>query len=151
MRHLLRIATDLTSSAITSRALIHDISELGLRLETAARLEEGERIFVALPFVGVRETRVVWNKGTFFGCEFCDPLTKVEAVVTLLRAPESLLRGKTEGEIEEVIVGAQPTADELLEWEEKYLRSKQGAGYKLLGFRQTSDGLTIAMLAAIKQ
>jgi hypothetical protein len=151
MRHTLRLATDLTSSTITSPALIHDLSELGLRLETSVRLVEGESVFVDLPFVGIKETRVVWNKGRFFGCEFRSPLSKAESIASLLRASDSLARSRIEGRIEEVIVGVQPSADELAEWEEKFLRSKQAAGYQLVGFRQTSDGLTIAILSEIKQ
>lgn len=150
MRHTLRLATDVTSSTDRSPALIHDLSQLGLSMETSAQLVEGESIFIELPFVGTKETRVVWRKDRIFGCEFRLPLPEASTIAVLLGSENFSSQGKTEGRMEEVVVGVQPTLDDLKRWEDDFLRSKLAAGYQLIGFRQTSDGLTIAMLTRVE-
>lgn len=56
--------------------LIHNASETGLLIETAADLDEGERIEVDLPEAGPTEARVVWSSGTLHGCRFEAPIAK---------------------------------------------------------------------------
>lgn len=143
MRHTLRLATDVGFGAGKSSALIHDLSESGLRVETSAKIAEGESLFVDLPFVGVREARVIWNRDRMFGCEFRAPLEEATAIANLLRLTVDRPSGIV---FEEVPVGVQPTLDEVANWEENFFRPKQSAGYRLLGFRLTSDGTTVAML-----
>lgn len=68
-------------------ALIRNLSERGLLIETAADLAIGETIHVDLPEAGASEARIVWRDGPFFGCEFLRPVSKAAVSAALLLAP----------------------------------------------------------------
>lgn len=68
-------------------ALIRNLSERGLLIETAADLAIGDTLHVDLPEAGVAEARIVWRDGSFFGCEFLTPVSKAAVSAALLLAP----------------------------------------------------------------
>lgn len=57
---------------------VHDVSALGILLETHEHLSEGSSIRVELPDVGDKDATVVWGSGSFHGAQFSQALTKPE-------------------------------------------------------------------------
>ena len=70
-----------------TNALIRNLSQRGLLIETTADLVVGEEIEVGLPEAGAAAARVIWTKGSFFGCEFLTPVSKAAVSAALLLAP----------------------------------------------------------------
>lgn len=70
-----------------STALIRNLSERGLLIETAADIAIGDTIHVDLPEAGVSEARIVWREGSFFGCQFLTPVSRAAVSAALLLAP----------------------------------------------------------------
>jgi hypothetical protein len=90
VRRTLRLQVDqLSVNAV--EAVIRNLSEDGLLLETAADLTLGERLDVVLPGAGIRAAVVVWSRQPFFGCEFKVPVSKAVVSAALLRAPSERL------------------------------------------------------------
>ncbi len=85
-RHILRLDVQASSSQNATRAVIRDLSERGLLVETTADLAVGETIQVDLPEAGPSMARVVWTKGSLFGCEFVNPVSKAAVSAALLLA-----------------------------------------------------------------
>lgn len=95
-RRTLRLEVGATSSSQEGTpALIRNLSESGLLLETNARLSPGETVAVDLPEAGVTIAEVIWSDGEFYGCEFIRPVTKAAVSAALLRAPAELDRPLT--------------------------------------------------------
>lgn len=86
-RRALRLRVPTTSAADAADALVHDLSELGLLLETEIPLDVGERLDVELPETGPVSAWVVWSRGRLFGCSFSQPVTKASVSAALLRSP----------------------------------------------------------------
>lgn len=70
-----------------SSALIRNLSERGLLIETEADLAIGDTIEVDLPEAGASDARIVWCEGSFFGCEFLAPVPRAAVSAALLLAP----------------------------------------------------------------
>jgi len=51
-------------------ALVHDISDTGLLIETTCALAVGEVIEVTLAPMGVMEAEIMWDGGQIYGCKF---------------------------------------------------------------------------------
>lgn len=85
-RRTLRLEVPTLSSRDATEALIHNLSETGLLLETPAGLQVGEALQVVLPHAGTTTAIVVWNRGQFFGCEFASPVSKAAVSAALLLA-----------------------------------------------------------------
>ena len=64
----------------------------------------------------------------------------------LLRAPGELPKNEIETTVEELPVGVKPTLEDLTNWKLEFDRTKGASGYRLVGFRQATDGMTIAMV-----
>lgn len=146
-RRTLVLATDIESPETNAKALIHDLSESGLRIQTNAGLITGESLFVELPFIGSTETRIVWQDGTYFGCEFLTPISRGTVSAALLRSTVDRTGDEPQTVVEELPVGIKPSLEEMMTWEFEFERTKGANGYQLIGFRQTSDGMIIAMVA----
>ena len=67
--------------------LVHDLSLTGLLIEAPADLSVGADLQIELPETGVRDARVVWNSGRYFGCEFHTPISKGGLSAALLKSP----------------------------------------------------------------
>lgn len=86
-RRTLRLEVPTSSYRDANEALIHNLSETGLLLETSAELQVGEALQVELPHAGTITAIVVWVRGTFAGCEFAARVPKAAVSAALLRAP----------------------------------------------------------------
>ena len=145
-RYKLRLETSSRSTLGETRVLIHDMSEIGLSLETETKLAIGETIQVDLPFIGARESQVIWQEDNRFGCEFLDPVTSGDLSAALLRSGNPANDEDNGGTVEEEAIGIKPSLDEITEWKVAFERSRASLGYRLVGFRQTPEGVLIAII-----
>ena len=146
LRRTLKLTAHVEARADTNGALIHDISETGLRIETDAQLIPGEILLVELPFVGVIEARIIWQKDSGYGCEFIAPVSQGTVSAALLKSTPAIPGPRDETMILELPVGTRPTLEEMTTWEIEFERTRGAAGYQLIGFRQTSEGAIVAMV-----
>ena len=86
-RRTLRLEVPAYSSADATKALIHNLSETGLLVETAADLQVGEALQIDLPHAGPTTALVIRRSGAFIGCEFAAPVSKAAVSAALLRNP----------------------------------------------------------------
>lgn len=86
-RRTLRLQVSASTSAASTSAVIHNLSENGLQLETAIALQVGEALHVDLPHAGTTTALVVWKRGKLVGCEFTSPVSKATVSAALLLAP----------------------------------------------------------------
>lgn len=68
-------------------ATVRNLSETGLLIESPDALEVGDRVSLDLPVAGLAEARVIWARGSFYGCEFARPVSRAVVSAALLRAP----------------------------------------------------------------
>ena len=98
-RRTLRLRVEGELSLHATEAIICNLSEQGLLLESTTELTVGERLHVELPGSGMRSAIVVWNRDHLYGCEFPIPITNATVSAMLLRAPaESIVQ---DGEMSE--------------------------------------------------
>ena len=87
-RHFLKLRVPGSTPAEASVVvLIHDLSRTGLLIETSANLAVGADLEIDLPQTGVRQARVVWNGGHYFGCQFHEAISKGGVSAALLKSP----------------------------------------------------------------
>jgi hypothetical protein len=84
-RRKLHLGSALSGSG--DSVIIHDLSQGGMLIETAAKLARFDQLEVDLPETGVARARVVWNSGKFYGCEFHHGISKTSLSAALLRSP----------------------------------------------------------------
>ncbi|HKC04147.1 MAG TPA: PilZ domain-containing protein [Sphingomicrobium sp.] len=89
-RRTLSLRVPALSAGRTDAALIHNLSEHGLRIETDAIVQTGEIIRVELPEAGAVDARIIWTGGGFAGCRFLTPIQKAAVSAALLRSPATL-------------------------------------------------------------
>lgn len=75
-----------TSRGWTAPVVLHELSQSGFLMETAARLGVGDALQLRLPQEGGVAARVVWSCGQHFGCEFQRGLSTVALSAALLKA-----------------------------------------------------------------
>ena len=88
-RRTLRLEVSVSTSGDANNALIHNLSEHGLLVETAESLLEGEMIEVDLPEAGVTAAIIVWTRSGLAGCRFQRPISTAAVSASLLRSPAS--------------------------------------------------------------
>ena len=86
-RRTLSLRVPALSAGGTDAALIHNLSEHGLRIETHAVVQTNEIIRVELPEVGAVDAKIIWAVGGFAGCRFLMPIPKAAVSAALLRSP----------------------------------------------------------------
>lgn len=86
-RRKLRLGVPTYLDPQTVRAVIHDLSEVGLMLETNANLSVGDSFEVELPEAGLVGVEVAWCIEGRFGCRFERPVSKAAISASLLRSP----------------------------------------------------------------
>jgi len=116
-------------------------------VETTAPLVVGEVIRFELPVAGFVEARIIWKRESKHGCEFLTPLSKAALSAALLRADIPAPHVDNALRIEELPVGISPSVEDLAAWQSEFEKTKGAMGYQLFGFRQTSEGLVIALVA----
>lgn len=67
-------------------AVVHDLSQTGFLLETAAAVGTGELLQLRLPEAGLVSARVIWSCGRHFGCEFQNSLSAAALSAAVLKA-----------------------------------------------------------------
>lgn len=87
LRRKLHLTLKASHNSSAHRVLIHDLSEAGMMIETAAPFAVGERFEIELPDAGSVSVLIKWNDGFRFGCEFEDLLSRGTVSAALLRAP----------------------------------------------------------------
>ena len=87
VRRILSLEVPASLPADASSALVRNLSERGLLIETAADLAIGETIHVDLPEAGACAARIVRRDGSFFGCEFVEAVPRAAVSAALLLAP----------------------------------------------------------------
>jgi len=63
------------ASGAADRVLVHNISATGLLVESALALAPGETLTIDLPEAGETQASVVWTSGSFYGCQFEQPIS----------------------------------------------------------------------------
>lgn len=79
-RKAMRLEIQASTGADGARALVRDLSEYGLRLETAAELTVGDRFEVNLPMAENVLAEVVWSDSNSHGCKFLRPVPRLSLV-----------------------------------------------------------------------
>ncbi len=92
VRHKLLLPVSAVQGVGLADAVIHNLSESGLLIETARHLAIGETIEVQLPDTGTRAAKVVWGSDDLYGCEFVDDLPVGAVSAARLRAPFDMER-----------------------------------------------------------
>ncbi len=85
-RRLMLETAGATAAAGETPVTVHNVSESGMLLETAAPLAPNEVIEVDLPQAGVQSARVVWSDGAFHGCRFDQALSAAALSAIELRS-----------------------------------------------------------------
>ena len=86
-RRVLRLEVDAANAQDSTRALLHNLSETGVLLETGLALQVGDRLRAELPHAGATDAVIVRASGSFFGCEFVSPISKAAVSAALLLSP----------------------------------------------------------------
>lgn len=110
-RRTLSLQVPAVSSGKASEALIHNLSQYGLRVETAAPLCVDEIISVELPEAGPVDAKVIWTGESSAGCRFLSAVSKAAVSAALLRSPA--LNGAHVGpwEAELPLIGVEQAAE----------------------------------------
>jgi len=86
-RRSLSVGTSAASERAESRVAILDLSETGVRFQTAMSMKAGETIWIELPGSQAYEACIIWSEGDVYGCEFSSPISKATVSSALLIAP----------------------------------------------------------------
>jgi hypothetical protein len=87
VRRSLRLGVSASSSGQITMALILNISETGLLIETLLKLAEGETLEVEIPGAIETTARVIWTEGFLAGCEFARPVSLAAVSAAQLMSP----------------------------------------------------------------
>lgn len=69
------------------RAIVENISETGLALNTDAMLGAGDTFEIEIPVVGLVGARVAWAEDAMVGAEFLAPISRAAVSAARLRSP----------------------------------------------------------------
>ena len=89
VRRSLRLGVSASSSGDVAMALILNLSETGLLIETLVELAVGETLRIEFPDAIAATARVVWTEGYLAGCEFVEPVSTAAVSAALLRSSGS--------------------------------------------------------------
>ena len=87
VRRALRLEVAHEVSEGQSRAIVCNLSETGLLLQSSTALSVGEELTVHLPEAGAVPAKVVWTREPFYGCEFAQPVSRAAVSAALLKSP----------------------------------------------------------------
>jgi hypothetical protein len=86
-RRGLRLRVAASVAEASADALIHNLSEEGLLLETAASLQVGDRVDVELPRSRGAAAVVMWTRDNLYGCKFEREISRATVSAALLLSP----------------------------------------------------------------
>ncbi|HEX6375133.1 MAG TPA: PilZ domain-containing protein [Allosphingosinicella sp.] len=93
-RRIVNLAAALREDgARNCRVVVIDISVGGFKAETDEALEEGSEVWLKLPGLEAKRSRVVWCKDKDVGCAFEWPLHPRELDLIVAPAPRRIPRG----------------------------------------------------------
>ena len=145
LRHIVRFNASVVGSDET-RAIVHDLSETGMKLECLNPIPLGETFIVDLPFLGQIEACVVRHEANICGVEFLTPLSKATVSAAILHSHPAPPAAKGEGEIVEIPVGNDPSLQQITEFAQELDLNKGVTGNRLVGFSQSADGTINALV-----
>lgn len=87
VRRTVRLGVPAYSSGDATKALILNLSETGLLIETSIKLAVGETLQIDVPESSESTARVVWTEGLLVGCEFVVPVSKAAVIAAQLQTP----------------------------------------------------------------
>lgn len=82
-RHQLRLAVE---GSVQGRALLHNMSDTGVLLETTDDLALGEVVHIDLPGASGELAKVVWREGSMVGCQFDRPISRATISASRLQS-----------------------------------------------------------------
>jgi len=86
-RRALRLRVSASVAENSAEALVHNLSEDGLLLETAIALKVGDRVDVELPRSRGATAVVVWTRDNRYGCKFEREISRAAVSAALLLSP----------------------------------------------------------------
>lgn len=86
VRRSLRLGVSASPSGEVAMALILNLSETGLLIETLVELVVGETLQIEFPDADASTARVVWTEGYLAGCEFVEPVATAVVSAAQLRS-----------------------------------------------------------------
>lgn len=89
-RRALRLRVTASLAENSADAVIHNLSEDGLLLETAISLQIGDRVGVELPHSRGATGIVVWSRDDLYGCKFEREISRAAVSAALLLSPARL-------------------------------------------------------------
>jgi hypothetical protein len=89
IRRTLRLGVSSYSSSDVATALILNLSERGLLIETFVELAVGEVLAVDISEASASAIRVIWTDNFLAGCEFIDPLSAGAVSAAQLKSPHN--------------------------------------------------------------
>lgn len=112
VRRTLRLGVSAYSSGEVAMAVILNISEKGLLMETVLGLAVGETLVVDIPEARATAIRVVWTDNMLAGCEFLYPVSTATVSAAQLKSPLGAV-GSVNEPVSDFTVGVeQPESDE---------------------------------------
>lgn len=134
-RRTLRLRLTAVAETGASPALVYNLSERGLLLETESPLQPGDLLIVELPEAGATPAEVIWARDGVAGCAFETPLPAAAVSAALLRADP-----KPRGNVELPV--------QLAEWK-RPLSSVEGGWMNILVITALIMGLVAATIFII--
>ena len=93
-RRIVNLAAALREDgAKTAPIVVLDISGGGFRAEVGDDVHEGSEVWLKLPNLEAKRSRVVWRKGSEVGCEFETPVHENEIALIVAPAPRRIPKG----------------------------------------------------------
>ena len=89
-RRGLRLRVAASVAEASADALIHNLSEEGLLLETATPLQVGDRVEVELPRARGAAAVVMWTRDNLYGCKFEREISQATVSAALLLSPAKI-------------------------------------------------------------
>ena len=99
VRRDVNLATSATAAEGGHAALVRNISENGLLIETTAPLGPRDAFEIDLPEIGTCVAEVVWYKGDLKGCRFFAPIPRAVVSAAVLRSPADNSHGALHEEL----------------------------------------------------
>jgi hypothetical protein len=112
VRRSLRLGVRAHTAGEVAMALIINISETGLLVETAVPLAVGELLRLDLPEASASTARVVWRVKLQAGCEFVNSIPKAALSAALLASPPPPEGGQPRGSPDQPITYNGPSEED---------------------------------------
>lgn len=147
-RHVLRLDVAISVGEQGSDASVHDLSTVGLRIETDDPLEMGEQLTIELLDNTTVEAQVVWSSNRSYGCRFATPIPQGVVGAIVLQAPIDLPASVPTQSIEEIELQSGLDILRLADWYEDFQKRRSTSGEQLIGFRKIDDHI-VALISRL--